>query len=209
MKRKGNGKAAGAAKANSAGKENRPVIDTARRVFHLLQNKVIGSVMLFGQGILFLVSPSGDVTPTIRLSAGILILVCLIVIFLHLRPKKKSRLDIAIIAVNGVLIAAAAFFLFLPEIIKPFVRTAVGGVTVITALVNLTETLKIRRKKDWKFIVSVVGALAIAALGIVTIAAGEESIAVMQRSIGAILILNAVVNIWYIIQLHQKIKKSR
>ena len=154
------GKATG--KKAGAGKEKRPVVRTAKHVVRLLQNKVIGSLLLCGQGILFLVSPSGDVTP----------------------------------------------ILFRPGFIKPFVRIVVGVITIITALINLIETLKIKNKKDWKFIVSLVGVLAIAALGIFMIAAGEEEIAVMQRSIGAILILNAVVNIWYIIQLHREIKKA-
>ncbi len=88
-------------------------------------------------------------------------------------------------------------------------KIVVGAVTVVTALVNLIETLKIKEKKDWKFVVSLVGVFAVAALGIVTIAAREEDVAVMQRGIGALLILNAVVNIWYIVQLRRKIKKPR
>ena len=200
------GKATG--KKAGAGKEKRPVVRTAKHVVRLLQNKVIGSLLLCGQGILFLVSPSGDVTPTIRISAGLILLACLLMVFFHLVRGKRSKLDIAVAVISGILMVPAAYFLFRPGFIKPFVRIVVGVITIITALINLIETLKIKNKKDWKFIVSLVGVLAIAALGIFMIAAGEEEIAVMQRSIGAILILNAVVNIWYIIQLHREIKKA-
>ena len=201
------GKTAG--KGKGAGKDRSPVVQTARRVIRLLQNKVIGSLMLLGQGILFLVSPSGDVTPTIRISAGMVVLVCLIVFFLHIGRRKKSRLDTVTAVLSGILAVPAGYFLVSPETVKPFVKIVVGAVTVVTALVNLIETLKIKEKKDWKFVVSLVGVFAVAALGIVTIAAREEDVAVMQRSIGALLILNAVVNIWYIVQLRRKIKKPR
>ena len=198
-----------AEKAKETGKAKSPVVRTARHVIRLLQNKVVASLMLFGQGVLFLVSPSGDMTPTIRMSAGMIILVCLMVIFLHMRHREKSSTDIAITVMDGLLIAAAAYFLAVPDTIEPYVRIAAGAVAVITALVNLVETLKIRNRKDWKFIVSLAGVLAVATLGVMMIVARQEDIAVTQRSIGAILILNAVVNIWYIVQLHQKVRKNR
>lgn len=129
-------------------REKSPVLRAGKQVVRLLQNKIIGSLLLMGQGILFLISPSGDVTPTIRLSAGLIILVCLVIIFLHARHRERSKLDIAITVINGIMIAVAVYFLFTPEIIKPYVKTAVGTVTIITALVNLFETLKIKNKKD-------------------------------------------------------------
>lgn len=196
-------------KEKTAGKEKSPVLRAGKQVVRLLQNKIIGSLLLMGQGILFLASPSGDVTPTIRLSAGLIILVCLITVFFHMRHREKTRLDKAITVINCIIIAVAVFFLFMPEIIKPYVRIAIGAITIITALVNLFETLKIKNKKDWKFIVSIIGVLAITALGIFTITAPEENIAVLQRGIGTILVLNAVVNIWYVIQFRREARKTQ
>ena len=201
------GKATG--KKAGAGKEKRPVVRTAKHVVRLLQNKVIGSLMLCGQGILFLVSPSGDVTPTIRISAGLILLACLLMVFFHLVRRKRSKLDIAVAVISGILMVPAAYFLFRPGFIKPFVRIVVGAITIITALINLIETLKIKNKKDWKFIVSIIGVLAITALGIFTITAPEENIAVLQRGIGTILVLNAVVNIWYVIQFRREARKTQ
>lgn len=214
MKQKTAAKRAAAAKQETAGKEANAgkeksrVALAARHIVRLLQNKVIGALMLMGQGVLFLVSPSGDVTPTIRLSAGLIILVCLAVVFFRMRRREKGRLDTALTVLSAVPMAAAAFFLFRPEILKPYVRILVGGVSVVSALVNLAETLKIKNKRDWKFFVSIIGVVAIVALGIVTIAAREEDIAMMQQSIGVILILNGVVNIWYIIQLRRELRAS-
>ena len=91
-----------------------------------------------------------------------------------------------------------------PQTVEPYVKTVVGYVTVATGLVNLVQTLKIEKKKDWKFVVSILGAAAITALGIVIIIAEESDVAAMQQSIGAILMLNALANIWYIIQLRQQ-----
>jgi len=185
-----------------------PVFRTAKSILKLLQNKVIASLMLLGQGVLFLASPSGDMKPTIRISAGLIILVALIMLFLHLRhPQKRNVLDIVIAVFNGLLIPAAIYCLISPETIEPFVRFAVGIVTIVTGLLNLIETLKIKNRKDWKFIVSV--AVAVMGLGIVMTAAGVEDIAVTQRVIGIFLALNGLANIWYIVQLHRKIKEDR
>ena len=89
---------------------------TAKSILKLLQNKVIASLMLLGQGVLFLASPSGDMKPTIRISAGLIILVALIMLFLHLRhPQKRNVLDIVIAVFNGLLIPAAIYCLISPE----------------------------------------------------------------------------------------------
>ena len=189
-------------------KKRSPVIRTAKGVLRLMQNKVIASLMMLGQGVLFLISPSGDMKPTIRISAGLIILVSLVLIILHLKQPKKSALDIAIAVFNGLLIPAAAFCLASPHTIEPFVRFAVGIVTIVTGLINLIETLKIKNKKDWKFVVSVAGAVALIALGIVMAAAHVDSVAVTQRVIGIFLVLNAVANIWYFIQFRREARES-
>ncbi|MBO7662644.1 MAG: DUF308 domain-containing protein [Clostridia bacterium] len=181
-----------------------PVVSITKRVLDLLQNKIIASLMLFGQGILFLVSPSGDMEGTIRISAGIIILACVIMIVFHLKRTQKTVWDRIISGICGLLIAAAIVFIFRPVLIEPYVKTVVGAVTILTGLVNLFHTLKIEKKKDWKFIVSIAGAAAIIVLGIFMLTVDEGGIAVAQRSIGAILILNAIANIWYIIQFSRK-----
>ena len=190
-------------------KKGTPVFRTAKGILKLLQNKVIASLMLLGQGVLFLVSPSGDMKPTFRISAGLIIFVALILIFLHLRhPLKRNALDIAVAVFNGLLIPPAIFCMISPLTVEPFVRFALGIVTIVTGLLNLTETLKIKNRKDWKFIVSVIGAVAIMGLGIVMIAAQVEDVAVAQRVIGGFLVLNGLANIWYIVQLRKQMKEK-
>ena len=186
-----------------------PVITVARRVMDLLKNKLVASLLLFAQGILFLAAPSGDMSGTIRMSAGVVILACAVMIVFHLKREKQTLWNRIVAGVCGALILVAVFFLVRPEIIEPYVKIAVGVVTILMSLVNLIQTLKIEKKKDWKFVVSVAGAVAMAALGVFMIVADESSIAVAQRSIGAILILNALANIWYIVQLHQKTKEMK
>ena len=186
-----------------------PVIRTAKRVLTVLQNKVIASLMMFGQGILFIVSPSGDMEPTVRISAGVILALCVFLIIYHLRRKDRNRLDIAIAVFNSLLACAAVYCMITPNTVEPFVKTVTGLVTVGTGLVNLIQTLKIEKKKDWKFVVSVLGAVAIISLGVVMIVAEESSVAVMQQSMGAILMLNALANIWYIVQLHRNTKKEK
>ena len=196
-------------KKTKEGKKGTPVFRTAKGILKLLQNKVIASLMLLGQGVLFLVSPSGDMKPTIRISAGLIIFVALILIFLHLRhPLKRNALDIAVAVFNGLLIPPAIFCMISPLTVEPFVRFALGIVTIVTGLLNLTETLKIKNRKDWKFIVSVIGAVAIMGLGIVMIAAQVEDVAVAQRVIGGFLVLNGLANIWYIVQLRKQMKEK-
>ncbi len=186
-----------------AGPKN-PVFSITKRVMDLLKNKIIASLLLFGQGVLFLIAPSGDMDGTIRISAGIIILACVIMIVFHLKRTQKTVWDRIIAGICGLLIAAAVFFIFRPNLIEPYVKIVVGAVTIVTGLVNLFHTLKIEKKKDWKFVVSIAGAAAIIVLGIFMLAADEGPIAVAQRSIGAILILNAIANIWYIVQFSRK-----
>ena len=125
--------------------------------------------------------------------------------------ENRNRTIVSILGVvlSTALILAVAFLLYKPETIEPYVKIAVGGVTIVMSLVNLVQTLKIEKKKDWKFVVSVAGAVAMAALGVFMIVADEAGIAVAQRSIGAILMLNALANIWYIAQLHRKTKEMK
>ena len=81
---------------------------------------------------------------------------------------------------------------------------------MIAGIPYISNTLmKIENKKDWKFVVSVIGAVAIMGLGVVMMAAQVESIAVTQRVIGTFLVLNGLANIWYIVQLRQEMKKER
>lgn len=186
-----------------------PVFRTAKGILKVLQNKVVASLMMLGQGILFLVSPSGDMKPTIRISAGLVIFVALVLIFLHLRqPKTRTVPDVVISVFNGLLIPAAVFCLVKPETIEPFVRFAVGVVTIVTGLLNLVETLKIKKKKDWKFVVSVAGAAALIGLGIVMTVAQVEDVEVTQRIIGTFLALNGLANIWYMVQLRREMKEA-
>lgn len=195
---------------NPAEEKENPVFRTAKGILKVLQNKIVASVMLLGQGVLFLVSPSGDMKPTIRISAGLIILTALILIFLRLRNRpKRSVADRAIVIFYGLLISAAVFCLASPQTIEPFVRFAVGIVTIVTGLLNLIETLRIKKgRKDWKFVVSVIGAAAMMGLGIVMIAAPPEDIAVTQRVIGIFLALNGLANIWFIVQLRRKMKEE-
>lgn len=186
-----------------------PVVSITKSVVNLLKNKAVASLLLFAQGILFLVAPSGDMELTIRISAGIIILACIILIVFHLKREKKTLWGRIIAVICGLLILAAGFAIWRPYILEPYVKIAVGAVTVIMGLVNLIETLKIKEKKDWKFIVSVVGAVAMMVLGVFMIVADESGIAIAQRSIGIFLILNALANIWYLIQLHQQTKEMK
>ena len=182
---------------------------TAKWALRMLQNKVIGSLIMFGQGILFLISPSGDMKPTIRIGAWIVIAASLIMIIVRLARRDRGFLDYLLAGLCAAAAGVAAYFLFRPEELEPLVRFATGVITIGTGLINLIETLKIENKKDWKFIVSVLGAVAVMTLGIIMVAAQEEQIAVTQRTIGSFLMLNALANIWYIVQLHREVRKAR
>ena len=98
-----------------------PVFTVVRRVMDLLKNKLVASLMLFAQGILFLVAPSGDMSGTIRISAGIVIVACAVMIVFHLKREKQTLRNRIAAGVCGALILAAAFLLYKPETIEPYV----------------------------------------------------------------------------------------
>lgn len=188
--------------------KKKPLARAAKLALNLMRNKVIASLMLLGQGVIFLLAPSGDMAPTVRISAGLVLLVCVIVMALHLARREKKAFDYILPGLCLLPAAAAVFCLIRPEAIESHVRSAAGAVTVIVSLVNLAETLKIKEKRDWKFVVSVCGAAALAILGLVMVFAGELIIAFTQQTIGLFLILNALANIWYIVQLRREAREK-
>ena len=80
-------------------------------------------------------------------------------------------------------------------------RIVCGVITLISGLINLIETLKIEKKKNWLFAVGLIAAIVTMALGTTMIFASVAKIEMMQQSIGVFLILNALINIWYILRL--------
>ena len=174
--------------------DKNPVVRTAKWVISLIKNKLIASLILLVQGILFIVCPVGNSTGTVQIGAVIVILACAVNIALHLLHKDKTKLDYGLSFLNALVIAAAVFCLADPAAVEPYVRAVA---------VNLVETLKLEKKRTWMFIVSLIVSIVMMGLGTAMVFAGELKIAFMQQSIGIFLILNALMNIWYLFRLRQ------
>ncbi|MCR5274668.1 MAG: DUF308 domain-containing protein, partial [Clostridiales bacterium] len=111
--------------------------------------------------------------------------------------------------VNVLLIGFSVFCLITPATVEPVVRYIFAVVMILTNLVNLVETFRFEDKKSWKFFVGLFVAVIMIGLGIAMIVAGETVIASMQQGIGVFLIINALINIWYIIRLRLEAKKAK
>jgi uncharacterized membrane protein HdeD (DUF308 family) len=190
-------------KRESSTLEKNPVVRTAKWAVSMMKNKLIASLILLIQGILFIVSPAGNMQGMVQIGAAVVILACVINILLHLLQKKKTKLDYILSILNGAVIAACIYCLVCPQAIEPYVRKIVGIIMILTNAVNLIETLKVEKKKDWKFAVGVIASIVMMGLGVAMTFADELRIAFMQQSIGVFLILNALTNIWYIFRLRQ------
>ncbi|MBR6095352.1 MAG: DUF308 domain-containing protein [Oscillospiraceae bacterium] len=189
--------------------EKNPVVKTAKWAMSLMKNKIIVSLLMLVSGILFLVAPSGNMNGTVITIAIIVIVFALINIGIHLIPKDRTKMDIFLSVVNVLLIGFSVFCLIFPSTVEPIVRYVFAVLTIISNLVNLIEVLKFENKKSWRFAVGLIVAVIMIGLGIGMLIAGETVIASMQQGIGVFLIINAVINIWYIIHLWIEAKRTK
>ncbi len=195
-------------KQNNSVMEKNPVVRTAKLAMSLLKNKLIASLILLIQGILFIASPSDNMQMTVQIGAAVIILACTVNILLHLLHKDRSKSDIVLSVLNLIVIAAGIFCLISPQTVEPGVRVLVGIVMILTNLVNLIETLKLEERHTWKFAVGNITAIVMMGLGVVLAFTSGQKAVVMQQAIGIFLILNALTNIWYIFRLRHAGKKA-
>ena len=71
-------------KRESSTLEKNPVVRTAKWAVSMMKNKLIASLILLIQGILFIVSPAGNMQGMVQIGAAVVILACVINILLHL-----------------------------------------------------------------------------------------------------------------------------
>ena len=188
--------------------EKNPVVKTAKWAMSMMKNKIIISLVMLVTGILYVAAPTGNMNTTVVVIAVILIAAALINVGIHLIPKERTKTDIFLAAINIILIGFAVFCIISPSTVEPIVRYIFGVVMIVTNLVNLFETFRLEDKKSWKFFVGLFVAVIMIGLGIAMLIAGETVIASMQQGIGVFLIINALINIWYIIRLRIEAKKA-
>lgn len=195
-------------KVTTSTMDKNPVVRTAQWIMSLMKNKLIASLLLLIQGILFLAAPTGDMQSTVVIAAVIIILACGVNIGLHLFQKKRTALDYALAIANAAAIIGAVFCLINPTAVEPYVRILAGVFMILVNAVNLIETIRLEEKKDWKYVVGIFVSVFLMGLGVMMVFADELRIAIMQRGIGAFLVLNAVLNIWYLFRLNNYMRKS-
>lgn len=181
--------------------QKNPVVRTGKWAVNLTKNKLIASLMLLVQGILFIAAPQGNMSGTVQIAAGVVIAACAVNILLHLMQKNKGFINYLLTVINALFIAAAVFCLVSPQTIEPYVRVIVGAITALTGLVNLVETLKIEKRKTWQKAIGVIAAIVMLGLGVTMMIASAAEVELVQQSTGGFLILSALLNIWYAIRL--------
>lgn len=190
-------------KENQSVLQKNPVVRTGKWAISLMKNKLIVSLMLLIQGILFIAAPTGDMVGTVQVASVVVILACAVNVLLHLMQKDKGILQYLLVIVNGIFIAAAVFCLANPQTVEPYVRVVAGAITALTGMVNLAETMKIETGKSWQKAVGVITAVVMMGLGVAMMIASAAKIELVQQSAGIFLILSALTNIWYMIRLKQ------
>lgn len=188
-------------KENQTVIQRNPVVRTGKWAVSLMRNKLVASLMMLVQGILFIAAPQGNVQGTVQIAAVVVIAACAVNIVLHLTQKDKGFVHYALAAVNALFAAAAVFCLVNPQTVEPYVRVIIGIITVLTGAVNLAETLRIENRKSWQFAAGIIVAIVMLGLGVTMIAAGTDKVELMQQSGGIFLILSALLNTWYILRL--------
>lgn len=182
--------------------QKNPVVRTGKWAVNLTKNKLIASLMLLVQGILFIAAPQGNMSGTVQIAAGVVIAACAVnILLLHLMQKNKGFINYLLTVINALFIAAAVFCLVSPQTIEPYVRVIVGAITALTGLINLVETLKIEKRKTWQKAIGVIAAIVMIGLGVTMMIASAAEVELVQQSTGGFLILSALLNIWYAIRL--------
>ncbi|MBR0217499.1 MAG: DUF308 domain-containing protein [Clostridia bacterium] len=188
-------------KENQTVLRKNPVVRTGKWAVSLMKNKLVASLMLLAQGILFIVTPQGDMKSLVQIASVIVIVACVINILLHLAQKNKSFITGLLMLLNVLFIAVAIYCLISPQTVEPYVRIIFGVITVLSGLINLAETLKIEKRNSWQRAVGIIAALFMIGLGVAMMIASTARIEMVQQSSGIFLILSSLLNIWYVIRL--------
>ena len=88
-------------KRESSTLEKNPVVRTAKWAVSMMKNKLIASLILLIQGILFIVSPAGNLQGMVQIGAAVVILACVINILLLVALVVFGQDDI-IIKLHGL-----------------------------------------------------------------------------------------------------------
>ncbi len=189
--------------------EKNPVVKTAKWALSMMNNKIVISVSMLVSGVIYMVAPGGNMNGTVVTIAIVLIAAALINIGIHLIPRERTGSDFFLSFVNLLLVGFGVFCLISPSAIEPVVRYIFAVITIITNLVNMIEIFKLEEKRSWKFFVGLFVAIIMIGLGVAMIIAGETVIASMQQGIGIFLVIDALINIWYIVRLGMEARSAR
>ena len=88
------------------------VAQTVKWILSLLKNKIIASLVLFVQGLMFIIMPNGDMTGTVKIAAAVLSIAAVVNIFVHLLSKERNILDFIFIFFSVILGAVGIFSSF-------------------------------------------------------------------------------------------------
>jgi len=189
--------------------EKNPIIKTAKWAMSMMKNKIIVSLVMIATGFMFLLTPSGNMNGMVIIIAIIIIAAALINIAIHLIPKDRTKMDIFLSIINLLLIIFGVFCLITPATVEPAVKFIFAVFTIVTNFISLIEVFRIENKKSLVFFLGLFVAIIMIGLGIAMLVAGDKVIASIQQGIGVFLIINSVVNIWYIIRLGIKARKEK
>ena len=76
-------------KRESSTLEKNPVVRTAKWAVSMMKNKLIASLILLIQGILFIVSPAGNLQGMVQIGAAVVILACVINILIFISRCRR------------------------------------------------------------------------------------------------------------------------
>lgn len=184
------------------------VVSTMKRVRSLLQNKIVAALVMLITGILYIAAPKENMIGTVHVIAVILALAGLVNLIIRLTFTEKTAFDYALMVTDGLLILAGILTYIYAPAVEPYIRYVVGAVLILNNLSNLAATLKLKDKNRFRFYISLVAAIVMIGFGVALIAASGAKIQVFQQSIGVFLIVNALTNLWYIVQLALPSRKA-
>lgn len=174
----------------------------------LRRNKIIGALFLLVQGLFFVVKPGTDMTGLARI-VGILVIVAAIVsIISYFAAKDKSSIRTWTVVLCFLLIGMSIAGLVYLDSFGKAVRNIMGVVILFSGVSNILGALRLEEKKGIQLAVSIVAGVIQLGFGIGLIVAPIEVSTIMKRYMGIVLILNALIDLWFIYRMSAVIKQQ-
>lgn len=173
----------------------------------LRRNKIIGALFLLVQGLFFVMKPGTDMTGFARIVGILVIVAAAVSIISYFADKDKSSLSTWTVVLCFLLIGMSIVGLMYLDSFGKALRYIMGAVVIFSGASNILGAVRLEEKKGAQLAVSLAAGVIQLGFGVGLIAAPIEVSTIMKRYMGIVLVLNALIDLWFIYRMSAVIKQ--